>query len=323
MVHSEQGPWNGSMTLRTTKDLLAEGRTDRDLRRAVGNGHLVRIRRGVYSDEEPDTPVERHRLLIEATAPCLGDVVLSHESAAVLHGLHLPHGPGELVQVTRTRRTPGGGQRNQVVHTHGGWLAADDIVTAEGFRVTARARTLVDVARGMSFDDAVVLLDAALRSPDHPGEESAMFRAELEGEIARSRRVPGVKMARDALAFADGRSGSPLESRSRIIMWRHGLPRPVLQHVVVDDHGHVIARLDFAWLEEKVYGECDGAVKYDELLAPGQTARQVLMAEKHRDNALADRGWRQVRWMGPDLARPKVLCGRIQQALAGSRRPAA
>lgn len=311
------------MTLRTTKDLLAEGRTDRDLRRAVGNGELVRIRRGIYSDEAADTPMKRHRLLIEATAPRLGDVVLSHESAAVLHGLHLPHEPGELVHVTRARRTPGGGQRNHVVHTHVGRVAPDDVVELEGFRVTTPARTVVDLARGMGFDDAVVLLDAALQSPDLRGEESPLLRAELEGVIERCGRVPGIKMARDVLALADGRSGSPLESRSRIIMWRHGLPKPVLQHVVVDDHGHVIARLDFAWVEEKVYGECDGAVKYDELLAPGQTARHVLMAEKHRDNALADLGWRQVRWMDPDLARPKVLCGRIQQALAGARRPAA
>ncbi|MGO4956976.1 hypothetical protein ACTQ49_06850 [Luteococcus sp. Sow4_B9] len=305
------------MKARTTGDLLAQGLTHGDLRAAVAAGDLVRLRRGAYLKETPQTDVERHRMLIDATIRGLGDVVVSHQSAAVVHGLLLPGDPGELVHVLRRRSTKGGGQKNGVVHTHVGKLHAGDIVVVDGMRVTSRARTVVDLARTMNFQDAVILLDAALRSPDRPGEESEHMRSLIQEAVGRAGRVPGVKMARDALSFADGRSGSPLESRSRILIHEEGLPPPVLQYVVADQWGHVLARLDFAWPDQKVYGECDGAVKYGALLRPGQTAAEVVMLEKRRDNSLADLGWRQVRWMDADLRRPHVLAERIRRALAG------
>lgn len=306
------------MEHRSTQQLLSEGLTHRDLRRAVTVGELVRLRRGSYLPTAPESPEELHRHLVEATMPGLDGVVLSHGSAAVLHGLWLPDGPPGLVQVVRPRTSRGGGQRNGVVHTHTGQLAGSDLMLVDGLAVTTPARTLLDCARGLGFDEAVMLLDAALHDPADPGQERAGLRASLDEASSRLGRVAGVRNARAALAFADGRAESPLESRSRIVLWRQGLPTPELQYAVRDQWGHLIARLDFAWPEERVYGECDGQVKYGQLLAPGETASHVVMREKHRDNQLADRGWRQVRWMEADLARPRLLDARIRRALAGA-----
>lgn len=303
------------MDTRTTRELLAEGHSSEYLRRAVEQGNLVRVRRGAYAASASPDARQRHRQLIDATLPGLRDAVLSHHSAAVVHGIELPHAVPSRVQVIRTRSSKGGGQRNGVVHTRMVRLPPEDIECVDGLVVTSRARTVVDLARGMGFDAAVILLDAALRDPAGQGKESTEYRAAIEAVIRRCGRVPGIKMARDALAFADGRAESPLESRSRLMMWRHHLPMPVLQREVLDRNGHLLARLDFAWEEEMLYGECDGQVKYGVLLAEGQTPSGAVMQEKRRANDLAALGWREIRWDDHDVRYPTVLCRRIEDAL--------
>lgn len=304
------------MHTRTTRELLAEGRTSQDLRRAVDEGKLIRIRRGAYAASASQDARERHLRLIDATLPGLREAVLSHNSAAVVHGLEVPHQIPSRIEVIRTRATRGGGKRNALVHTRILQLAPEDVTVVNGLLVTSRARTVVDLARGLAFDAAVILLDAALRDPVEAGEESTEQRAAIEEVVRRCGGLPGIKTARDALAFADGRAESPLESRSRLMIWRHHLPMPVLQRKVFDEHGHLLARLDFAWEEEMVYGECDGKVKYGVLLVPGQSASDVVMQEKRRANDLAALGWREVRWDDHDVKYPAVLCRRILTALS-------
>lgn len=300
---------------RTTKQLLAEGMTARGIRAAVSDGSLVRVRRGLYlAQEQPGTP--EHRRLLAAALPLLQDAVVSHQSAAVLHGLHLPDGPGECLHVIQPRRTRGGGQRRGIMHSHVVRLQPADVVLVDGVRVTSRSRTVVDLARSLPFDDAVIVMDAALHDSRHPGRENVAERAALEAAVTRAGRVAGIAQARAVLAVADGRAESPLETRSRLLMWREQLPTPEIQYVVLDALGHVLARLDFAWPEQQVYGECDGIVKYTTLLKPGQGSRDVLIREKQRDNDLADLGWRQVRWLDRDLQRPTVLTRRIRKALS-------
>lgn len=112
------------------------------------------------------------------------------------------------------------------------------------------------------------------------------------------------------------------ESLSRVRIAEVGLPAPVLQFEVFDEHGVWIARVDFAWPESGVVGEFDGAVKYTG--TPEQVARAVL-AEKRRQQAIEDAGWRVVRWTWSDLADRGRFRTRIAAALAGSgrlRRPA-
>lgn len=307
--------WACAMETRTTGQLRAEGMTANDLRRSVRTGQLVKVRRGAYAAGLADDPRQEHRRLIGATIPGMGDVVLSHHSAAVVHGLELPGRLPRRVQVVRARRTKGGGQRNGVVQTRVTRLPPQDVVTVDGQAVTSRARTVVDLARGMGFDAAVVLFDAALRDPVRPGQECAAERDAPVEVVERCRRVPGITTARAALAFADGRAESALESRSRLMMWRYGIPEPVLQYVVLDEHGHVLARLDFAWPELMVYGECDGQVKYGVLLQEGQIPSGAVMQEKRRANDLAALGWREVRWDDAAVNHPVSLTRRLRRAL--------
>jgi predicted transcriptional regulator of viral defense system len=96
--------------IRLTRTLREQGYNYDDLRRLQQAGELVRIRRGAYAlrDRSDLTLEERHRRLVLATAPQLLDgAVLSHGSAAVLHGLPVWPAAVEWVHVTRSRR--GGG----------------------------------------------------------------------------------------------------------------------------------------------------------------------------------------------------------------------
>jgi predicted transcriptional regulator of viral defense system len=73
-----------------TSTLRTQGYDARDVRRLRQRGDLVQLRRGAYAREQArERSVDQaHRDLIRATIPQLrDDAVVSHASAAVLHGL--------------------------------------------------------------------------------------------------------------------------------------------------------------------------------------------------------------------------------------------
>lgn len=61
-------------------------------------------------------------------------------------------------------------------------------------------------------------------------------------------------------------------------------------------------------------------VIYAELLLPGQTAGDVVYAEKLREDALRDLGWQVVRWGWADLRDPAELRRRLERAFQRGRR---
>ena len=139
------------------------GLAPHELARLTARGELVRLRRGTYlpAAAAAADPAARHRQLVAATWPLLGDgSVLSHGSAAVLHGLPVWREQLGHVQVTRAA---GRGKRRGNVHVHVAALADDEVVEVAGLRVTSPARTVVDLGRALPLDRAVAAGDAALR----------------------------------------------------------------------------------------------------------------------------------------------------------------
>jgi hypothetical protein len=106
------------------RTLRAHGYGYDEVRRLKERGELLWVRRGAYS-KEPTTDLsveQRHRRLISATVPLLHDgAVISHVSAAVLHGL--PVWPSAVSQVHLTRDRLGGGKIRTQVRVH--WSSAD------------------------------------------------------------------------------------------------------------------------------------------------------------------------------------------------------
>src|SRR6476620_8885866 len=97
-----------------TSQLYDQGLAKYDLARLVRAGELERIRRGAYAMPLPDNTfdADRHRRQIVAALDQLDPAaVVSHGSAAVLHGLPCVSMSLRRVHITKPR--PSGGQRRR------------------------------------------------------------------------------------------------------------------------------------------------------------------------------------------------------------------
>jgi hypothetical protein len=268
--------------------------------RAAERGDLVRVVRGVYlpkSDwDELLTPEERHLARIRATAIRFPDAVFSHLSAAVAWGMPIVGTPLNLPHVFADRSSGGRSMTGLIRHCTG---IPDYVVEINGIRVASLARTVVDVAASTTMSTAVAVADFALR-PLRDSERSAVAaRVRRDELLALAEEVPrssGAARCRRAVQFADGRSGSPGESVSRVGIDRLGFPPPELQ-VRFRDHEGLIGIVDFWWDDYQKIGEFDGFGKYlREQLRAGDDPGQVVVREKLREDRLRAPGRGVTRW---------------------------
>ncbi|GAA3509896.1 hypothetical protein GCM10022262_37010 [Georgenia daeguensis] len=271
-------------------DMAAQGIGPGEIRRAVRDNVLARVRRGAYlpaSAWSGARPASRYRFFVQATAAAMRTpAVLSHESAAVMHGIPRIGPWPEVVHAVRERTT--GGRSSAKIVRHG-VPQMPDVVVVDGVAVTGVARTVIDLARSSSFLTGVVGADHVLAS-------GMSTREELEHALHEVRRMHGYRKARQVLDFADGRSQSVGESLSRVRMHEIGLPAPDLQVEFRDDDGFV-ARVDFWWESLRLVGEFDGRGKYvpadaDERLSTSE----VVYREKQREDRLRPLVSSLVRW---------------------------
>jgi hypothetical protein len=281
--------------------------------RHVRRGRLTVIRRGVYtsprlaaalaSDARSDHTL---RLLAEVMAARDSLVVGSHRTAAIVHGLDMiKRPPAGLVTVTRSRRHPGSRSGRADFHVHYAELPPHHLTTSAGIAVTSVARTVVDLARTCSFAEGVVVADSALRM-------RKTTLAEMHSVVADCGRWPGVKKAREVVAFSDARAESALESIGRVVFREYGLPPPRLQVEVGGDLG-AIGRSDYLWPEYATIAEADGALKYT---SPDRAIRQL-----DRDARLRDAGFEVVHFTWQEITMaPEQVVGRIRAAFARGQR---
>lgn len=166
--------------------------TRKQLRHAVARGRIVHARRDRYAlvDTEAD------RLVAAASGG-----VLSHLSAAAWWGWKLKHPPR---QVTVTVPPHGHRGRGDVEVR---WSALSD---SEVHRhVTRPARTVLDCARTLPFDEALAVADSALR-------EGAVEPHELQAAAASLPRT-GRSRALKVVEAADARAANPFESVVRAV----------------------------------------------------------------------------------------------------------
>ncbi|RZT85967.1 putative AbiEi antitoxin of type IV toxin-antitoxin system [Pseudonocardia sediminis] len=320
--------WRG---VATRAELLAAGWTEDELRRMCRRGEIRRIGHGAYlavDDAAPDgsdagdhwARLETEHRLRAAAAVRRADpgVVVSHVSAALVHGLPCWGLPLDRAHLTRDRRS--GARRTGTVHLHVAPLPAQDVEDVSADRdtgarragedsargeqdtvaVTTPARTVVDIARSAGFVQAVVVADAALRRPDRD-RPPLVTRAELSAALDAAAGRPGTAAARRVMAFADGRSGSVGESRSRVALAAAGLPAPELQWEVAGPSGLVLATVDFAWPEHRVVAEFDGRIKYGRLVRRGERSGDAVFREKQREDTIRTEHYTVVRWTWQDL----------------------
>jgi len=258
-------------------------------------GELKRVRTGWYALGSTWDGVGhdgRYRLLVRATAAhAEQELVLSHHSAAVMHGLPVigawPATTHALFPEAK------GGSSHRLLTAHRGIPDPNTIVIA-GVTVTSLPRTLVDIAASSSFLVGVVMVDHALH------EEAVRIAAEhaagliprpritkdvLLTELAAAHPRVGWRAAHRAITFADGLAANAGESLGRVRFEELGFEIPELQ--VRFDADGLVYFVDYFWRRVRKIGEFDGHVKYTRAeVMDGKDVVGVVMAEKKREDLL-------------------------------------
>jgi hypothetical protein len=300
VISSARGGWF------TRADAVRSGYSDSELRRRVRSGQWSRLTRDVYvepaDDPADEPPWERaarlHLVKTRAVVNRLGPgAVVSHQSAAVLHGLPTWSLDLSRVHVTKAR----GRTRSDVVtEVHRSTFDPGELTVVDGLPVVTPARAVTEIACTSTYEIGVVLGDAAL----HAGlttPEALLATAD------RHRAWPGSPAARGAVRFANGLSESVGESRLRVFAANHGLPEPELQVEIRDAAGKLIARVDMLFARVLI-AEFDGALKYGNA--------DSLVAEKWREDNLRAAGYQVVRIGWRDFDHPYDTITRLRRGLS-------
>lgn len=233
----------------------------RAIRTALAAGVIRRIAKGVYALPPPSNAI--------AAARAQGGVV-SHQSAAVLHGLDVL----ELPLTTHVTVPRGQHLRRSALECELHWA---DQVEIRG-DLTTEVQTVLDCARTLPFAEGLCVADSALRKGLLQRDQLLAGAAVLRG--------PGSRRARRIMEAADGRAESPLESALRALLIEAKVGGFVPQVVVRDDT--FSARIDLAHPTLMIALEADSFAHHG--------TRSALTRDCRRHANLTIRGWRLIRF---------------------------
>lgn len=289
--------------------------------RVSSDGSWQRLHRGMYAAREAVSdlrPAARHRLDTLAVVARMrnGGAVVSHLSAAVLHGLPQYRFATRPVELTLA---PGArGASRPGVHRYRDHLDEADVVEIDGIRCTSLERTVFDVARTCGLEAAVSCADAALGRAAGEGRRADPAKQEAWRDRMRERALRaagrrGVTAARWVVEFADARAELPGESVSRLQLFRLGFRDMDVQVPVAGPSGTTYF-VDIGLSRAETFWEFDGEGKYrDRELRSGRSIDDVILAEKRREDWI--RGttrWRVCRGGFRDIATPEALAARLR-----------
>jgi very-short-patch-repair endonuclease len=228
-----------------------------------------------------------------------GAGVLSGYSAAELLGASCGprDAPAEVTVPHRGQRATAG------LLVHRTDLAPGEMQDLDGVRVTTPMRTAYDLARRDDLVEGVVAVDALSRTHEFDPDLLLHFAVHHRG-------TRGNDQIATVLAHADRRSGSPMETRLRMLVLQAGLPRPEVQWVVQDDQARTAVWLDLAYPEYMIGVEYEGA---------GHTEPDAVLRDIARYTGLVDKGWRIYRYTKHDIRyRPTRIIAQLTRALERS-----
>ena len=279
----------------TASDARRAGYEHPEIRHLVAQGTWQRVRRGVYITATALADAERagRRHQVDCLAVLLElrrrTAVISHASSARLWGFQVRR---QLVVPDVRLTDPTLSRRGRGYRVTQAPLRPGEVVRSGPLLLTSADRTLLDCARQWDLDDAVVALDAALLAGAVTGQQLAEGVSAMTG-------WPGARRAARAVAFADGRAESPLETRGRLRIAGAGLPPPELQ-VEIREDGRLVGVVD-AWFEDAAVAvEFDGRIKYSDPWR-GRSPERVLWEEKRREDEMRALEIRFVRIAADDL----------------------
>ena len=199
--------------------------------------------------------------------------VAAGRSAAALHGAKYVSARQPAQMLWGNRRAPRG------IDVWSDRAADDEIALIDGIRATTPARTAFDIACRYPLDEAVAAVDALARA-------THLKMADVELLAARYQGRRGIRQAHEVLDLVDPGAESPRETWLRLLVIRHGFPRPQTQIEIHDEYGVRVAVPDMGWEEAKL------ALDYD-----GEHHRDAVQFNKdvRRHDNLTELGWTDIR----------------------------
>jgi hypothetical protein len=214
-----------------------------------------------------------------AVLACGPGAVLSHRSAAALHGLRQTSRAN--VEVTVPARSA---RRHDGIDVHrASTLTPADITEVDGIPCTSAARTLFDLA-------TVLPRRPVERAFDQAEMEDLLDMRAITGVLGRIPNHRGTRTVKSILEehyIGSTPTWNDLEEAFFAICRRLGVPDPRVNHWLDLNDGGPPIRGDFVWVERRVIVETDGA-KY-------HGTRQARERDPLRDQRAIVAGWQPIR----------------------------
>ncbi|MFB9314121.1 type IV toxin-antitoxin system AbiEi family antitoxin domain-containing protein [Nocardioides plantarum] len=297
------------------RELIKLGYNDRALGRLKRTGVLAQPRRGAYVDgptyaglDEKGCYAVRTRTIMKQANTT---VVASHVSSAVEYDA--PTWGLDLGLTHLTRVDGEAGRKEAGVQQHCGKLIDGDVVSRNGIDMTSGTRTAIEVTTVADVEPSLIVVNHLLH---HALTTEAALAERYTAEGAAMERWPHSLKTDLVLRLANPKIESAGETRTFMLCFRKHIPMPEPQVEISDPNGVVVARVDFAWPQFKVFLEFDGKIKYQRLLRPGETITDVVLREKRREELICRlTGWRCIRITWADLENPDATAAMIMREL--------
>lgn len=275
-------------------------------RRDLASDSMQRVFPGSWVRADADLTLETlSRFFLAHMRP---GAVLSHQTAAELIGVPLP----------RALTYDGG----SAIHCRGPDLTSPTVgslvvvhqplprraISHSGLVMSHPLSALQDIAPKLSHVELVVALDAV--AADRFGTSLRVRRTEM-AEAVGELRGRGAPALRRALPHVRERSWSPMETKLRLLMLRHGFPEPALNVPVLEEATGIEFYIDLAYPDERI------AIEYDS--EDHRKDRKIWQKDLNKTDALHEVGWKVVRATIADYHRPEDFFARLADALQRRR----
>lgn len=303
------------MTPIPSEILIAREHDGSALRRALRTGSVEQLRRGAYRSAPSLAPSDRFQAArdqavarVVAVGRQLADACISHESAALLHGLRLWRLPAKVHVVQGYNASSAAAPD---IARHRVALGDHERTVIGGVVTTTLPRTVADCSATLHPLRALVIADHALATG---------MDLEAAATCVDARHDPrGRRRAQLVLQLADAGAESAWESWLRYAVLRVNLPRPATQLPIRTPYGTY--RADLGWEDFRLLAEFDGRVKYRPgALGAGYDAERALFDEKRREDHLREEDWSVVRVTSSDTSDQAVA--RVARRMPESARKA-
>ena len=288
--------WPAASEAFRTRDARASGISARRLRASDLETPFWGIRTLV---SRPLELVERCRALALRLPP---DAAFSHETAARILGMPLPHSLEDFEGLVVTVPAPARAIRAEGVRGHSRGLTPLDVVARSGIAVTRPERTWCDLGPLLSVARLVAAGDALV----HHRNRQTTIAALRESAHSWARR-PGAGRLREAATLLSARAESPAESELRVLLIRAGFPPMDINVDLRDGRGRFLARPDIRFPEYRVVVEYEGDGH--------RTDRAQWNRDLIRTAALFESGEHVIRIGAAQLHRPAVFLEQLRTAL--------